>query len=988
MSHNYWTSIEEKEQGLNNLDTFKDEIPHNKSVQQLIQDDMSNKSSSRRDFLKWCGFTFASTAIATSCESPVKKAIPYLNKPEEITPGKANYYASSFFDGSEYASVLVKTREGRPIKIEPNDLSGVTKGGSSARVQASVLSLYDHDNRYHHPVKEGKKATWDEVDNDIKQALQDATASEKEIALVTPNIINPATNKLISEFSEKYPTVNWIQYDPISASAMLDANKTSFGTRVIPSYHFDNAEVIVGINADFLGTWLLPVDYTDQYVQNRKLEDGEKTMSRHIQIESMMTLTGTNADERLRIKPSEEGKVLVALYNELAGKVGKPTMQKADAPIDVSAIADELYNNRKKSLLVCGTNNYHHQLIVNAINHLLDSYGKTIDLTAPLQVKQADDKAMRDFVSRLEKGNVSMSLFYDVDPLYDYPDANQLAKALEKTDLAATLATNSSQTSQSTNYVCALNHYLESWGDAEPVKGKYSLAQPTIRKLYDTRQFEEMLLTWMGKENDFHKYLKNYWEKAFYPNQNQYEGFRNFWTHTLQDGIYEPEQTDNQAQPGYSEKGLASSIQKAAKKKPSEGSELMLYEKVGIGNGKHANNPWLQELPDPVTKATWDNYLCVPPAYAKQKGIENEDVVEIEGVKIPVLVQPGMADNVVAIAVGYGKKDSGKAAKDVGINAFPFIGYSDGYKKYHHENISINKTTEKHTLALTQSHHRMEGREIVKETNLETFVNDPKSIKQKDHDTTLYKEREFEGHHWALVVDLNACTGCGACAIACQSENNIPVVGKEEVVKKRIMHWIRLDRYYKDDEDNPQVVHQPVMCQHCDNAPCENVCPVAATTHSNEGLNQMSYNRCIGTKYCINNCPYKVRRFNWYKYAGNDKYGFNSAGEKGQMELNPDVTVRSRGVVEKCSFCVQRIQEKKEQAKLENRQLEDGEITPACAQACPANALIFGDLNDPNSRVSQMLKSNRNYHLLEELHTKPSVSYMTKVRNMGAKIEA
>lgn len=988
MSHKYWTSIEEKNNGVENLDTFQDEIPHNTSVQQLIQDDLSNKTTSRRNFLKWCGFTFASTAIATSCESPVKKAIPYLNKPEEVTPGKASFYATSFFDGEEYASVLVKTREGRPIKIEPNDLSTVTKGGSSARIQASVLSLYDRDNRYHHPLKEGKKISWEKMDKDMKQTLENASSDGKEIALVTPNIISPSTRKLLSEFKEKYPTVNWIPYDPISVSAMLDANKTSFGKRVIPSYHFDNARVIAGINADFLGTWLLPVDYTDQYIRNRKLEEGEANMSRHIQIESMMSLTGTNADQRMRVKPSEEGAVLVALYNELAKKAGQPPMQQnVQSPVDITQLAEELYSNRKQALVVCGTNDYHHQLIVNAINQLLGSYGKTIDINTPINIRQAEDKAMPELMKRMENGEVSATVFYDVDPLYDYPDADKLKEALKNTDVSVTLTTQANDTSNETLYVGAVNHYLESWGDAEPVKGKYSLAQPAIRRLYDTRQLEEILLSWMEKEITYYDYLKKHWENTFFTDQDEYSGFRDFWSHTLQDGVFEPK-PENEETPVYSDKDLTTSIQKAAKEQPSGELELVLYEKVGIGDGKHANNPWLQELPDPVTKATWDNYVCIPPAYAKKHGIETEDVVEVNGVKIPALVQPGMADNVMAIAVGYGKHNTGKAASNVGINAFPFIKYVDGYKQYTREGLTLKKTGEKYTLALTQSHHRMEGREIVRETNLETFVKDPESIKQKKHDTTLYKEREFEGHHWALVVDLNACTGCGACAIACQSENNVPVVGKEEVVKKRIMHWIRIDRYYKEDENSPEVVHQPVMCQHCDNAPCENVCPVAATTHSNEGLNQMSYNRCIGTKYCINNCPYKVRRFNWYKYAGNDKYGFNSAEEKGQMELNPDVTVRSRGVVEKCSFCVQRIQEKKEQAKLENRQLEDGEVTPACAQACPANALIFGDLNDPNSRVSQLLKSNRNYHLLEELHTKPSVSYMTKVRNMGAKIEA
>jgi molybdopterin-containing oxidoreductase family iron-sulfur binding subunit len=534
--------------------------------------------------------------------------------------------------------------------------------------------------------------------------------------------------------------------------------------------------------------------------------------------------------------------------------------------------------------------------------------------------------------------------------------------------------------------VLPTHHPLESWGDFEPVKGKYSLAQPAIRNIYKTRQLEDILLKWNGNNVSYHEYLKNYWKENMYPNQNEYGDFRNFWVHTLQNGVYEPE-SDEVKELSYSDKGLRSSFADVKKASP-KGTALLFYEKVGIGNGKYANNPWLQELPDPVTKATWDNYFCVSPSFAKENDLHNEQVIRINGIELPVLVQPGQADNTVAVAVGYGRTKTGKVADGVGKNVFPLMSSHKGHRQNYLANVSTEKTGQQHVIATTQTHHSMEGRDLVREASLDTFVKDPKSIKQKKHDTTLYKKTEFEGHHWALVVDLNACTGCGACAIACQAENNVPVVGKDEVVKKRIMHWIRIDRYYKEDEGNPSVVHQPVMCQHCDNAPCENVCPVAATTHSNEGLNQMSYNRCIGTKYCINNCPYKVRRFNWYKYADNEEFDYNMNDDLGRMVLNPDVTVRSRGVVEKCSFCVQRIQENKEQAKLENRDLEDGEVTPACAQACPANALIFGDLNDPESRVSKLVESNRNYHLLEQLHTKPTVSYMTKIRNMGAKIEA
>lgn len=986
MSQQYWKSLEEKTVGSENVDSVKDEISNKSSVQSLIQNELAGKTSSRRNFLKWCGFTFTSTAVLASCENPVKKAIPYLNKPEEVTPGKANFYASSFFDGSEYGSILVKTREGRPIKIEPNETSSVSKEGTSARSQAMVLSLYDSEGRIHHPSKNQNKISWKEADDDIKARLTEMASSGKSIEIVTPPVISPSTKALLNEFSDQYQNVFWTEYDPVSASAIRQAAKTTFGEAIIPQYQFNKAKIIVGVNADFLGTWLSPVDFTEQYTSQRKVSENQKKMSRHIQFESLMTLTGTNADERHPMHPSEEGKLLTSLYNEIAKQTGNQTFGSSETSLPAAKIAAEMVKHKGEALLVCGTNNVSHQLIVNAINNMLDAYGKTINTEEPLLTHSADDSGFDETLKRLEKGDSKAIIFHDVNPFFDYPNQNKLEKALRNANLSISLTTAKHETSSKTEYLLPLHHPLESWGEFEPVEGKFSLAQPTIRNIYDTRQLEDNLLKWIGSGDNYHDYLKNFWQENMYSRQTEYGNFRDFWVHTLQKGTFEPG-PEKKREVSYSDKGLKSSFSEA-RKSSKKGTALVLYEKVAIGNGKHANNPWLQELPDPVTKATWDNYFCVSPAFAKKHSLEDEQVITVENIALPVLIQPGQADDTIAVAVGYGRENTGKVADGVGKNVFPLQKTSKGQRRFVLNNVSFEAGSEKHAIATTQIHHTMEGREIVRETNLDTYVKDPKSIKQKKHPATLYPGHKYEGHHWALVVDLNACTGCGACAIACQAENNVPVVGKDEVIKKRIMHWIRIDRYYKEDENNPQVVHQPVMCQHCDNAPCENVCPVAATNHSNEGLNQMAYNRCIGTKYCINNCPYKVRRFNWYKYADNEEFDYNMNDDLGKMVLNPDVTVRSRGVVEKCSFCVQRIQENKEQAKLENRKLEDGEVTPACAQACPSNALIFGDLNDPESRVSKLVESNRNYHLLEELHTKPTVSYMTKVRNMGAKIEA
>ncbi|MGW8316112.1 MAG: 4Fe-4S dicluster domain-containing protein [Bacteroidales bacterium] len=454
---------------------------------------------------------------------------------------------------------------------------------------------------------------------------------------------------------------------------------------------------------------------------------------------------------------------------------------------------------------------------------------------------------------------------------------------------------------------------------------------------------------------------------------------------TLQAGYYEsvPATSDKSG----SGRGISRWTPPAVKIDPADSSfSLTLYSNVALNDGRHGNNPWLQELPDPVSKVCWDNYLAVSPADAEEKGWSDEMVVLLDNREVPLLIQPGQAKGTASLALGYGRRMAGKAGDGVGINAYPWVTYLNGHRQYMNPRVKLEKSGKTYPIARTQTHHTMEGRPIVRETSLKNYQEDPYAgnhfhLEAEAHHQTLYPEAKFDGFHWGLTVDLNKCTGCNNCIVSCTAENNVATVGKDEVRRRRIMHWIRIDRYYSEDPDNPRVFNQPVMCQHCDNAPCENVCPVSATMHSNEGLNQVAYIRCIGTKYCINNCPYRVRRFNWFKYVKNDKFNFNQNSDLSRLVLNPDVTVRERGVVEKCTFCVQRIQEKKLEAKLENRELRDGDIQPACVQSCPTGALIFGDLNNPESRVSQLRKEERNYYVLEQLHTLPSVGYLTRVRN-------
>lgn len=983
----HWRSIDE----LTDKDLVKREIAAEEiSQRNAILETIANgdaTTATRRDFLKLWGFGLTSAALATACERPVQKAIPYLIKPEEITPGVANHYATTFFDGEEFCSLLVKSRDGRPIKIEGNELCPISRGGTTARVQASVLSLYDNA-RYVKPTMTGQELSWENADGLMKSKLGELSAKGSQIVLLTPTIISPSAKEIINRFLKHYPSAKHITYDSVSASAILQANETSFGKRAIPSYHFDRASLIVSFFADFLGTWLMPVQFTRQYVTNRKLDEGQKRMSQHIQLEAGMSLTGSNADKRITIKPSEEKAILVDLYGKISTGLGLsvPSKSLTSRP-ETDGIAKLLLLHKGESLVVSSTNDREIQLLINAINYLLGNYGHTINLDKPLLVREGIDQEMMQLVDDMVNGKINCLIAWDVNPLYDFPEKQKFQKGLGNVFLKLTLATTHNETSVGIGTNFPDSHYLEKWGDAEPVKGIFTLAQPLIEHIYNTRQAEESLMKWCDIPGTYYDFIKEFWKNNIFSKQKEFTDFETFWSHCLQNGVWEEKQELNPPVLKLNEayiKELIDKIQLIPAKGPVE---ISLYTSIAIGTGKHANNPWLQELPDPIAKISWENFAAISPKFAEEKKLNTGDVIKLSNdIKIPVYIQPGQAYGVLSIALGYGRTMGGKVSDGAGVDVTPMVNISDNLRSYAIDGINFELTPEKKEFALSQIHHSMEGRPIVRETSLENYLKDPSSGNEfhnefeKNHQT-LYPDVKIDGFNWTLSVDLNSCIGCSACAIACQSENNIPVVGKEQVQKRRLMHWIRVDRYYSGDPENPDTMFQPVMCQHCDNAPCENVCPVGATTHSNEGLNQMAYNRCIGTKYCINNCPYRVRRFNWYRYVTNKAFDFNQNSDLGRMVLNPDVVVRERGVVEKCSFCVQRIQEVKLTAKLENRVPRDGEVQPACVQACPAKALTFGDINNKESKVNKLFEDPRRYGLLEDLHTLPSVGYLTKVRN-------
>jgi MoCo/4Fe-4S cofactor protein with predicted Tat translocation signal len=968
----------------------------------------------RRDFLKVLGFGMAAVSLA-ACEAPVKKAIPYVNKPEGEFPTISNWYASTYSEGGDYASILVKTREGRPVKIEGNSVAQ-SSGGVSARVHASLLGLYDNEKLRGPKKGEDTKVAWDAVDKEILSQLKSIAAKGGSIRIVSSTILSPSTKSVIADFTAKYPTTKHIVYDANSASALVKANELSFGKSVLPAYDFSKAKLVVGIGADFLGTWITPETYSVQFAQTRSVgsaKDGKKEMSRLYQFESTMSLTGSNADYRTAVKPSQLGLVVTSLYNKVAAKLGG---QSVSAPaLDVNHLdkaANELVQAKGQALVVCGVNDPSVQVIVNALNGLLGSYGATIDIDNPVYFRQGDDVAMNGFVDEVKGGRVDAVILYGANPVYDHPRGAELAAALPKVSLSVSFNDRPDETSSLFKYICPAPHYLEAWNDAEPKAGFYSLAQPTISLIFNTRQAQSSLLKWAELPSDFHEYMKAFWRKSIYT-QGGTGDFEKFWVKALHDGVFTSNRTMTASAPAFTGNLAAAgaSVGKTYKASTS-GLELAIFENVGIGNGAMANNPWLQEFPEPVTKACWDNHAGLSQKTATDLGVVQGDVVKVDykgkSIDVPVIIQPGLAAGTVAVAIGYGREKAGKSANGVGKNVYPLAAFTEGFLSFAPGEVTVSKTGETREIAQTQTHSTVMNRKsVLQETVLAHFQKDPMAgrfvpkIPTSEGpvdatDLSLWNGHKYKNHSWGMVIDLNTCFGCGSCVISCQAENNIPVVGRQEVINAREMHWLRIDRYYSSDADvedlrgleiaseNPEVTFQPMLCQHCNNAPCETVCPVLATTHSSEGLNQMTYNRCVGTRYCANNCPYKVRRFNWFKYFDNDNFDYNFNNDLGKMVINPDVTVRSRGVIEKCSFCVQRIQEGKLTARKERRRVADGEITTACSQSCPTNAITFGDMNDPESKISQLLteeREGRAFHMLEEINVRPQISYLTKVRN-------
>jgi len=1011
----YWKSVEELNENSSIVETlrnneFVEAIPTDEFLSD--KDSLSSSSTTRRDFLKYVGFTTAAASLA-ACEGPVHRSIPYVLQPEQIIPGVADYYATTMFDGFDFANLLVKTREGRPIKIENNTVAGASFA-ANARVHASVLSLYD-SMRLKATKMAQKDASWTAADLKIKSSLADAKTKGGQVVLLTNTLASPTTEKLIAEFIAKNPTAKHIMYDAVTESAALDAFEAVYGERALANYDFSKANTIVSLDADFLGDWQ-GGSFDSGYAKGRVPQAGK--MSKHFQFEANMTLSGAAADKRVPMSVANQKQALVKIYNVVTGSA-TATGKVANEDVVVKA-AQQLKAAGTKGLLVSGIQDKNAQLLVLAINQALAS--EAFSTVGTRQIRKGSNEKVAQLIADMNAGSVHTLIMSGVNPVYTLANSSAFVSGLKKVKLSVAHSLKEDETASITNIAIPAPHYLETWNDLMLTKGTYSLTQPTIRPLFSTKQFQEVLLSCNGNSASYYDYLKS--NSANYTNGAT-------WNKTVHDGIAVGVAGANSAiAADYS--GAANAL---AKSKPANGFELVLYTKTGLGDGQQANNPWLQEFPDPITRVSWDNYVTVSKTDADKLKLENKIVangglngsyatLEVNGTKIevPVIVQPGQAEGTIGLSLGYGRKASMKEEMQVGVNAYAL------YANFNNvQSATLVKAAGEHEFACVQSQKTLMGRgDIIKETTLEIFNTkdasewnevpmvslDHKEVEATKVDLWESFDRSV-GHHFNLSIDLNACTGCGACVIACHAENNVPVVGKSEVRRSRDMHWLRIDRYYSAEDTfagdnekkenfdglfgkkgslggfgemenpahNPQVAFQPVMCQHCNHAPCETVCPVAATSHSRQGQNHMAYNRCVGTRYCANNCPYKVRRFNWFLYNKNSEFDYNMNDDLGRMVLNPDVNVRSRGVMEKCSMCIQMTQKTILTAKREGREIVDGEFQTACSAACSTGAMVFGDVNDKSSQVSKLVEDERMYHLLESVGTKPNVIYHVKVRN-------
>lgn len=1013
----YWRSIEEWKSLSEEFNaTTKDQEKPGEFLSSPLKEDTGRDGHSRREFLKLMGASFAMMSASACTRRPIEKIIPFARKPEEITAGVANWYASTCRECSASCGVLVKTRDGRPLKFEGQPTHPDSQGGLCARGQASVLNVYDPD-RLKAPalVKrqgQSQEQSWGQIDEAMTQVLSQSKSGGNRVRILTGELASPSALALIENFLKGFSNAQHITYEVLASEEIAQAAELTYGKRVVPHYRFDQADYILSFGADFLGNWLNPVEFSKAFSKKKKLGkisgNGSKISSRFVAFESLLTLTGSNADERYSIPSGEEYKVALAFahyfilekkwsayqsnpifQDTLAGYSIKNVSEKLGLPqAQMTKIAEELWAKRGKSLVLGGghqtkgDHGLYLELAVNLLNTVLENEGVTVDGSVSWLPHFSSLQRLKDLIAEMKAGQVDVLIIHQLNPVFSFPKTLGFEDALKKVAKIYYLTDRMDETAKVVDYALALSHATEAWGDASSRVGVWSIQQPTISPMYSTRSLEECLLVWgkgLGEKSGFFSHSS--WHDALQWNWKQNLGSAFDWEDILRNGSVKTGPATANGAPARNFSATAMKVIPATPSWNLNQFRLVIYPKIATYDGRHANNGWLQELPDPVTKITWDNYFMISDQDSKNMNLREGDKIRLsllssarDEIELPVHIQPGLKEKTCGVALGYGRTSAGRVGNGVGVQALHLATLEQRTLSLSALPIKFEKIPGHAELACTQRHNSMEGRPIIKETSLKKYQKNPKAGNEHhEHLTTIWPEHKYHGYRWGMAIDLNSCTGCSACVIGCQSENNIPVVGKSFVITNREMHWLRIDRYYSGRTDQPEVVHQPMLCQHCENAPCETVCPVLATLHDHEGLNQQIYNRCVGTRYCANNCPYKVRRFNWFT--------FTDVVEPLNLAFNPDVTVRTRGVMEKCTFCVQRIQDAKDHAKDRGTPVQDGELKTACQQSCPTDAIVFGNLNDPQSRVSQISKDPRGYHVLEELNVRPSITYLTKIRN-------
>jgi MoCo/4Fe-4S cofactor protein with predicted Tat translocation signal len=967
----YWRSLDELADTPQFREFLEREFPQG-------AEEMGNEWS-RRSFLTLMGASLALAGLA-GCRRPVEKIVPYVTQPEEVTLGKPTYYATTMPMGLSAYGLLVTTREGRPIKIHGNPDHPSSMGSSNIFTEASILDLYDPD-RSRTPKKKNQDSTWAAFGSFWAEAYKKYSANQGEgLALLIQPFSSPTLARLLEKFRKTFPKAAVAVYDPISDEAIFQGIRFATGLMYRPVYDYGKARVILSLDSDFLRMESENITASRGFTDGRRVMTQSDPMNRLYVAESYYSITGTLADHRIRMKASDIPAFALAMAKELVDQgvnvEGVARLTDTRSGFDrkvVKAIAADLVRTRGVSLVIAGRRQPAQvHALVYAINAALGNIGTAVTYRETTDWAPSSVDNTKALVEQMKQGRVNTLVMLGGNPVYNAPADLEFASAMTKVEHTVHLASHVDETSSKCEWHLPMAHYLESWGDARAVDGTLSVIQPMIEPLFGGKSVCELVSQCAnGVEAKGHDIVRETWQTIL-PGID----FEKKWRKVLHDGLAK----------GTALPALAPPVRNASPEvtlgyPSSEGMEVVFYT-GNVYDGRFANNGWLQELPDPLTKFTWDNAALMSQRTAAKLGVANGDMVELKvgdkTAEVPVWICPGHADDSIAVAVGYGRSNFGRVAGNVGANVYRLRTVTPGGADFV-TGVAVVRTSGSYQFSQTQEHWSMEGRPLVRETTRDEYAKKADfKPEQPEHPplTSMWDEHTYkEGYQWGMVIDLNVCTGCNACAIACQSENNVPVVGKEQVGRNREMHWIRLDRYFAGDNiDAPEVVHQPVACQHCEMAPCETVCPVAATSHDAEGLNVMVYNRCIGTRYCSNNCPFKVRRFNFFNYT-------KDLPESVRMVQNPEVTVRSRGVMEKCTYCIQRIKSAKDTAKSQGRTVVDGDMQTACQQACPAKAITFGNINDTKSQVTALKKNDRNYRLLEEMNVRTRTSYLAKLRN-------